>query len=196
MRKLGESYHGPCRVPKVGNRDKLAAMAESEATPPHASHALTHFDEHGAAHMVGISAKGETPRSAIARARVRMAATTLTRIQAGSADKGDVLGVARLAAIQAAKRTADLIPLCHPVRLVGVEVKFEALPELPGVQIDVAVEAIDRTGPEMEAMTAAAAAALTIYDMTKAIDRGMAIESVWLVEKRGGKSGHWARDTP
>jgi len=144
--------------------------------------------------MVDIAAKDETPRAATARARIRMAPATLIRIQAGSAEKGDVLGVARIAAIQAAKRTADLIPLCHPVRLVGVTVTFALRPELPGVQIDVSVEAIDRTGPEMEAMTAAAAAALTIYDMTKAIDRAMEIESVVLLEKRGGKSGHWRRD--
>lgn len=171
-------------------------MTVDSSSPADTSERLTHFDEHGAAHMVGIASKGETPRSAIARARVCMAANTLARIQEGTAAKGDVLGVARIAAIQAAKRTADLIPLCHPVRLVGVEVRFEALPELPGLQIDVAVEAIDRTGPEMEAMTAAAAAALTIYDMTKAIDRGMVIESVLLLEKRGGKSGHWVRGDP
>lgn len=154
---------------------------------------LTHFDEAGAARIVAIEAKPETPRGAVARARIRMQEATLARIEAGSAAKGDVLSVARLAAISAAKGTAGLIPLCHPVRLTSVDVDFALLPELPGVEARVEVRAIDRTGPEMEAMTAASTAALTIYDMCKAMDRGMEIVEVVLLSKTGGKSGTWTR---
>lgn len=144
--------------------------------------------------MVGIEAKPETARRAVASARVRMAPATLERIARGQAGKGDVLGVARIAAIAAAKRCAELIPLCHPVRLTSVEVTFETLDELPGVKVRAEVRAIDRTGPEMEAMMAASVGALTIYDMCKAMDRGMTVEAVALLEKDGGKSGHWRRE--
>ncbi len=157
------------------------------------SDSLTHFDPGGAARMVGITAKPETPRMAAARARVRMAVATLKRIREGAIGKGDVLAVARLAAIGGSKQTPALIPLCHPVRLTAVDVRFTIDDSLPGVIVDAQVEAHDRTGPDMEAMTAAATAALTIYDMCKAIDRGMTIESIELVEKTGGKSGHWQR---
>ncbi|WAS90155.1 cyclic pyranopterin monophosphate synthase MoaC [Nannocystis punicea] len=154
---------------------------------------LTHFDPSGAARMVAVTDKPETARGAVAEARVRMAPATLERIREGQIGKGDVLAVARLAAIAGAKQTPQLIPLCHPVRLTGIDVDFVFEPDLPGVRATVRVSAVDRTGPEMEAMTAAAAAALTIYDMCKAIDRGMTIESVYLVEKSGGKSGVWTR---
>ena len=154
---------------------------------------LSHFDPAGAARMVAVTDKPEAPRSAVAEVRVRMAPATLERIREGQIGKGDVLGVARLAAITGAKQTPALIPLCHPVRLTGVDVAFALEPELPGVRATVRVTAVDRTGPEMEAMTAATTAALTIYDMCKAIDRGIVIESAMLVEKSGGKSGTWRR---
>ncbi|MCB9754542.1 MAG: cyclic pyranopterin monophosphate synthase MoaC [Myxococcales bacterium] len=154
---------------------------------------LTHFDEAGAARMVAITDKPESARAAVARARVRMSPQTLARIQSGQVGKGDVLGVARIAAVSGAKQTATTIPLCHPVRITAVDVAFELEPELPGVSVRVHVRALDRTGPEMEAMSAAATAALTIYDMCKAMDRGMTIEAVELLEKSGGKSGRWTR---
>jgi cyclic pyranopterin phosphate synthase len=155
---------------------------------------LTHFDAEGAARMVSIADKDETPRTAVARARVRMAEATLVRIEAGQVAKGDVLQIARIAGIAAAKATSMAIPLCHPVRLTGVDVAFTALPDRTCIEIRAEVHAIDRTGPEMEAMHAASIAALTIYDMCKAIDRAMSIETVELLEKTGGKSGKWTRD--
>jgi cyclic pyranopterin phosphate synthase len=154
---------------------------------------LSHFDGDGAARMVGIADKPETPRSATARARVRMAAATLERVVEGTMAKGDVLAVARLAAIGATKSTALAIPLCHPVRIVAVDVAFDVLPDRSGIELRVTVAAIDRTGPEMEAMHAATIGALTIYDMCKAIDREMTIAEVVLLEKQGGKSGHFTR---
>lgn len=158
---------------------------------------LTHFSPAGAAHMVEIEAKPETPRRAVATARVRMAPATLERIRQGQVGKGDVLGVARVAAIAASKRCAELVPLCHPVRLTAVSVTFEIVDapagEWAGVEVRAEVRAIDRTGPEMEAMLAASVGALTIYDMCKAMDRGMTVEAVMLLEKDGGKSGHWRR---
>jgi cyclic pyranopterin phosphate synthase len=166
-------------------------MADSE--DPSAAQ-LTHFDERGAARMVDVAAKPETRRMARARARVRMAAATLAKIEAGQLGKGDVLGVARLGGIAAAKQTSTLIPLCHPLRVSSVEVEFALEREPPGVVVEVVVVVVDRTGPEMEAMMAASGAALTIYDMCKAVDREMEVSRVWLVEKAGGKSGHWVRD--
>jgi cyclic pyranopterin phosphate synthase len=144
--------------------------------------------------MVGVGDKAVTRRVCVARAEVRMEPETLARIAAGTVAKGDVLATARIAAIQAAKRTGDWIPLCHPLALDGVEV--ELLPDAPGsrVAIEVRVEAHARTGVEMEALVAAAAAALTIYDMCKAVDRGMSVERVRLVSKSGGKSGVWTRE--
>ena len=162
---------------------KVPAMADERE--------LTHFDSAGAAHMVNVASKPESPRMAKARARVAMAASTLAKIEAGELGKGDVLGVARLGGIIGAKQAAMQIPLCHPVRITAVDLSFEIDRELPGVIIEATVEAVDRTGPEMEAMSAASTAALTIYDMCKAIDRGIAIAELRLVEKRGGKSGHW-----
>ncbi len=155
---------------------------------------LTHFDEAGAARIVAIEDKPETPRAAVARARIKMAPETLARIESGAVGKGDVLSVARLAAIGAAKGTAGLIPLCHPVRLTSVDVDFAIVRDPPGVEARVGVRAVDRTGPEMEAMVAASTAVLTIYDMCKAMDRGMEVVEVALLEKSGGKSGRWTRE--
>jgi cyclic pyranopterin phosphate synthase len=154
---------------------------------------LTHFDGAGSARMVDVASKPDSPRMARARARVRMAGGTLAKIEAGTMGKGDVLGVARLGGITGAKQASNMIPLCHPVRITAVAIEFMIDPQLPGVIVEATVEAIDRTGPEMEAMMAASTAALTIYDMCKAVDRGMEIVDVMLVEKRGGKSGHWTR---
>ena len=139
--------------------------------------------------MVDVGAKDVTRRVARAAGRVVMSPPTLETIRAGSASKGDVLGVARIAAIQAAKRTADLIPLAHPLMLTRVAVAFDYVPE--GVAIEVTVETHERTGVEMEALTAVAVGLLTIYDMCKAVDRGMRIEGVRLLEKSGGRSGHY-----
>ncbi|WP_374338636.1 cyclic pyranopterin monophosphate synthase MoaC [Leeia sp.] len=152
---------------------------------------LTHFDPSGQAWMVDVSAKQETLRIAIASGEIHMLPDTLTRITAGEASKGDVLGIARIAAIQGAKRTAELIPLCHPLPLTKVTVQFTPDPSLPGVRCTVQAETVGRTGVEMEALTALQVGLLTIYDMCKAVDRGMVIHNVRLLEKQGGKSGHW-----
>lgn len=152
---------------------------------------LTHFDSSGHAHMVDVGEKAETHRVAIARGRITMQPETLSRILEGSARKGDVIGVARIAAIQGSKRTSDLIPLCHPVGLTRVAVEFEVVSELNAVDCMATAECFARTGVEMEALTAVSVGLLTIYDMCKAIDRGMRIVDLHLVEKRGGKSGHW-----
>ncbi len=141
--------------------------------------------------MVDVAGKAATHRVARAGGRIAMRAATLALIRAGSARKGDVLGVARIAAIQAAKRTADLIPLCHPLPLTRVAVEFVLDARANAVAIEVTAETQARTGVEMEALTAAAAGLLTIYDMCKAVDRGMRIEGVRLLEKSGGRSGHW-----
>jgi cyclic pyranopterin phosphate synthase len=145
--------------------------------------------------MVDVAAKDVTRRSARAGGRITMAAATLERIRAGDARKGDVLGVARIAAIQGAKRTADLIPLCHPLPLTRVAVEFRLCEEPPAVAIEVTAETVARTGVEMEALAAAAVGLLTIYDMCKAADRGMRIEDVRLLEKRGGRSGHFRAES-
>lgn len=152
---------------------------------------LTHFDARGEARMVDVAAKNETHRVAVARGRIRMLPATLKQIRSGKAKKGDVLGVARLAAIQATKRTADLIPLCHPLALTRVDVAFSVDAKTPAVECTATVETVGRTGVEMEALTAVSVGLLTIYDMCKAVDRGMRVESVELLEKKGGKSGHW-----
>jgi cyclic pyranopterin phosphate synthase len=155
---------------------------------------LSHVDERGAARMVDVGAKPETARRAVASAAVRMSAGTLALVSGGSrSKKGDVLATARLAAIMACKRTADLIPLCHPVRVVGTDVAFTIDRSLPGVRVVVTVDAIDRTGVEMEAMVGASAAALTIYDMVKGVERGVEIGALRLEEKSGGRSGLWRR---
>jgi cyclic pyranopterin phosphate synthase len=152
---------------------------------------LTHFDSQGQAHMVDVVEKPETHRVAVAGGRILMQPATLGKILDGSAAKGDVLGVARIAAIQGAKRTPDLIPLCHPLALTRVSVEFTVHREANAVECVATAETVGRTGVEMEALTAAAVGLLTIYDMCKAIDRGMRIEGVRLLEKRGGKSGLW-----
>ena len=152
---------------------------------------LTHFDAAGNAHMVEVGAKPETARSAIATGRIAMEPATAKAIAAGTIGKGDVLGVARLAGIQAVKRTSELIPLCHPLRITGVEVALEVEPA--AVVITATVKCFDRSGVEMEALTAVSVAALTVYDMCKAIDRGMELGEIRLQEKRGGKSGLWVR---
>lgn len=152
---------------------------------------LTHFDAAGQAHMVDVGEKNETARVARAAGRIRMEPTTFALIRDGSAKKGDVLGIARIAAIQASKRTSDLIPLCHPIALTRVGVEFALDAAAATVAIEVTAETVGRTGVEMEALTAAATGLLTIYDMCKAVDRGMVIEDIRLLEKLGGKSGHW-----
>lgn len=156
---------------------------------------LTHFDAAGQAHMVDVGAKAETARLARATGRIRMLPATFALIESGSAKKGDVLGVARLAAIQAAKRTSDLIPLCHPIALTRVAVEFEPDATSSTVACTVTAETFGRTGVEMEALTACTAGLLTIYDMCKAVDRGMVIEEVHLLEKMGGKSGLWTAES-
>lgn len=160
-----------------------------EIAPP--SEGLTHFDARGQAHMVDVGAKPLTRRVAVAQGGIRMLPDTLARIQAGDHRKGDVIGIARLAAIMGAKRTPDLIPLCHPVALTHVAAEFDVLPEISTVRCTVTAETVGGTGVEMEALTAVQIALLTIYDMCKAVDRGMVIEGVRLLEKKGGKSGHW-----
>jgi cyclic pyranopterin phosphate synthase len=164
-----------------------------EAVPPGTA-ALTHFNEAGNAHMVDVGAKPETAREAIASGVITMDIETAKLIDTGRIGKGDVLAVARLAGIQAAKRAADLIPLCHPLRLTGIEIELRV--DGPAVFIRASVRAFDRSGVEMEALTAVAAAALTVYDMCKAVDRGMVISEIRLDEKRGGKSGTWTRESP
>lgn len=150
-----------------------------------------HFDADGRAHMVDVSAKPETARAATARGRVRMDAATLDA--AGKAAKGDVIAVAELAGIMAAKQTGTLIPLCHPIWLDSVSVRILPDPALPGLTVTAEARCTGRTGVEMEAMTAVSVACLTIYDMLKAIDRGMTIETIELMAKSGGKSGDWQR---
>ena len=141
--------------------------------------------------MVDVAAKQDTHRVAIAAGRIVMRPETLQKIKEGTASKGDVLGIARVAAIQGAKRTSDLIPLCHPIALTSVNVEFKMLDDASAVECTARAESVGRTGVEMEALTAVSVALLTIYDMCKAVDRGMRIEGVRLMEKRGGKSGLW-----
>ncbi len=152
---------------------------------------LTHFDTQGQAHMVDVGEKAETHRVAVATGTISMLPSTLERILEGSAKKGDVLGVARVAAIQGSKRTSELIPLCHPVPLTRIAVEFETDRDASTVDCTVTAETVGRTGVEMEALTAIGIALLTVYDMCKAVDRGMRIDNIRLLEKRGGKSGHW-----
>jgi cyclic pyranopterin monophosphate synthase len=152
---------------------------------------LSHLDAQGRAAMVDVGAKPETARSATARARVLMASATLELLISGTAAKGDVLAAARIAGIMAAKRTAELIPLCHPLPLASVAIDLSPDPDGPAVEIAATVKTVGRTGVEMEAMTAVAIAALTLYDMLKSADRGMRIEALRLTHKAGGKSGEF-----
>ena len=151
--------------------------------------ALTHFDSHGQAHMVDVGSKASSHRIGIARGQIEMLPATLALVQSGTAKKGDVLGIARIAGIMAAKRTSELIPLCHPLALTRIALEFETNPDLNRVVCTATVETVGPTGVEMEALTAVQVALLTIYDMCKAVDRGMIMGDVRLVEKHGGKSG-------
>jgi cyclic pyranopterin phosphate synthase len=150
---------------------------------------LSHFDAEGRAHMVDVSQKPSTARSAVAEGFVKMQAETLAHILQGTAKKGDVLGVARLAGIMAAKKTADLIPLCHPLTLTKVSLDLEPREDLPGIRVQATVKTSGQTGVEMEALTAVSVACLTIYDMLKAAEKGMEISGIRLILKEGGKSG-------
>lgn len=152
---------------------------------------LTHFDSQGQAHMVDVAAKAETHRVARATGHIRMLLATFELIATGQAKKGDVIGIARIAAIQGAKRTADLVPLCHPLPITRVAVDFELDPATHQVHCTAQVETLGRTGVEMEALTAVQVGLLTIYDMCKAADRGMVMGGIRVLEKSGGKSGHW-----
>jgi len=152
---------------------------------------MTHFDQNGQAHMVDVADKNETRRIAKASGSIRMNASTLALIASGTAGKGDVLGVARIAAIQGSKRTSELIPLCHPLYLTHVAVEFRLDQQDNAVECTATAETLGRTGVEMEALTAVSVALLTIYDMCKAVDRGMEITRIRLLEKQGGRSGHW-----
>ena len=153
--------------------------------------AFTHFDSAGHAHMVDVGEKTDTRRIAVASGRILMKPETLGLIMQGNAKKGDVIGIARIAAIQAAKKTADLIPLCHPLMLTSVAVQFEYIDSPPAVECTATVEVTGKTGVEMEALTAVQVGLLTIYDMCKAVDRGMTMTDIRLLEKQGGKSGHY-----
>jgi cyclic pyranopterin phosphate synthase len=157
---------------------------------------FTHLDEHGHAQMVDVTEKSVTSRVAKASGKVLMNPETLTMIVEGRHKKGDVLAVARIAGIQAAKKTSDLIPLCHPLMLTKVKVELNALPEGDGVLIESECRLSGQTGVEMEALTAVSVAALTLYDMCKAVDKGMVISEIGLLEKRGGKSGDWHKGAP
>ena len=154
---------------------------------------LTHFDEQGQAHMVNVGAKDETHRVAMASGTIHMAPATFELIASGTAKKGDVIGIARVAAIMASKKTAELVPLCHPISLTRVAVEFELDREASTVTCTATCECYGKTGVEMEALTAVQVGLLTVYDMCKAVDRGMVMSDIRLLEKAGGKSGHWVR---
>jgi cyclic pyranopterin phosphate synthase len=155
---------------------------------------LTHFNASGEAHMVDVAQKAQTARRAVAEGRIVMQPATLALIKQGTHKKGDVLGVARIAGIMAAKKTSELIPLCHPIALTHVDIQLQCDDALPGVSCTATVECSGVTGVEMEALTAVQITLLTIYDMCKAVDRGMRIEQIQLMQKYGGKSGEWVRD--
>jgi cyclic pyranopterin monophosphate synthase len=165
---------------------------KDNSQPATAGEELTHFDAAGQAHMVDVGAKNETHRIAVASGTIRMKPETLAIVQSGTAKKGDVLGIARIAAIMAAKRTSDLIPLCHPLALTRVAVDFSVDEANSSVSCTAQVETFGKTGVEMEALTAVQIGLLTIYDMCKAVDRGMAMTDVRVMAKHGGKSGDWA----
>ena len=154
---------------------------------------LTHFNVDGEAHMVDVGGKSETHRIARATGVIRMAPATFELVKSGTAKKGDVIGVARIAAIMASKRTADLVPLCHPIALTHVDVAFELHEAASEIRCTATCECKGQTGVEMEALTAVQVGLLTIYDMCKAVDRGMVMSEICLLEKAGGKSGHWPR---
>ena len=157
---------------------------------------LTHLDDQGRAHMVDVAEKNVTHRIAVACGQVRMKQETLDLIESGNAAKGDVIATARIAGIMAAKRTHELIPLCHPIPLTKVSIDFDVDPELPGLTVTATAKALGQTGVEMEALNAVSVSCLTIYDMAKAVDRGMEIRGIKLLKKSGGKSGDWTLETP
>ena len=185
MARAGGKATGSSKMPS-----RTFRRAAATAPTPEKPH-FTHFDAAGQAHMVDVAAKDVTKRVARAGGRIVMQPATLALIHSGSARKGDVLGVARIAAIQAAKRTSDLIPLCHPLPLTRIAVVFARDDARSAIDIEVTAETLAQTGVEMEALTAVAVGLLTIYDMCKAADRGMRIDAVRLLEKSGGKTGHW-----
>jgi cyclic pyranopterin monophosphate synthase len=180
--------------------DKILSQAithmQTNSSNPSPTDSLTHLDAQGQAQMVDVAGKAETVREATAQAIVRMQAATLTAIESGNAPKGDVLGTARVAGIMAAKQTSNLIPLCHPLPIQKVSVEFVADPAIPGYRIEATVRIMGKTGVEMEAMTAATVAALTLYDMAKAIEKSIRIESIVLLRKTGGKSGDYVAPKP
>ena len=178
--------------PPVHPRSTVIGRQNRTHLPPErtAMSSLTHFDAQGQAHMVDVGAKPSTHRIAVAEGRITMKPETLAIVQAGTAKKGDVLGVARIAAIMAAKKTSDLIPLCHPLALTRVAVEFELEPESNSIRCTATVELKGQTGVEMEALTAVQVGLLTIYDMCKAVDKGMVMSGVRVLEKRGGKSSY------
>jgi cyclic pyranopterin phosphate synthase len=178
------------RPPHRPEGESRRAAPEGTSSPS----PLTHFDAQGEAHMVDVSAKAETHRVARATGVIRMQPATLELIERGQAAKGDVLGVARIAAIQGAKRTADLVPLCHPLPITRVTVDFEIDRAPAQVRCTAQVETFGRTGVEMEALTAVQVGLLTVYDMCKAADRGMVMDGIRLLHKRGGRSGDWRAD--
>ena len=169
-------------------------MNEEPTNSPSPAPELTHFDSTGQAHMVDVSAKAETHRIAVASGYIRMKPETLAIIQSGNAKKGDVLGIARIAAIMGAKRTSDLVPLCHPLPITRVTVDFEIDVARNSVTCTAQVETVGKTGVEMEALTAVQIGLLTIYDMCKAADRGMVMTDIRVLEKHGGKTGDWSAD--
>ncbi len=193
---ISQCYHNPIRnriaVPRSTLFRKLDDMAIHTPTPP--ADGLTHFDATGQAHMVDVGAKQDTHRIAVAAGTIRMKPDTLALIQSGNAKKGDVIGIARIAAIMASKRTSDLVPLCHPLPITRVAVDFEVDANANSVHCRAQVETIGKTGVEMEALTAVQVGLLTIYDMCKAVDSGMVMTNVRVLEKHGGKSGDWAAE--
>jgi cyclic pyranopterin phosphate synthase len=181
---------GPCTAePLLCYRIQTAATTMTDSTSP-----LTHFDATGQAHMVDVGAKNETHRIAVAAGTIRMKPETLALVTSGTAKKGDVLGIARIAAIMGAKRTSDLVPLCHPLAITRVAVDFEVDAAANSVHCRAQVETVGKTGVEIEALTAVQVGLLTIYDMCKAADRGMVMTNVRVLEKHGGKSGDWTAE--
>ena len=179
-------------APDAGDAAREPADTPAASDGERPAPALTHFDAHGQAHMVDVAGKEISHRVARAAGTIRMQAATFELIASGTVKKGDVIGVARIAAIQGAKRTAELVPLCHPLPITSVSVEFALDREHAAVHITAQVETLGRTGVEMEALTAVQVGLLTVYDMCKAADRGMVMTDIRVLEKRGGKSGEWA----
>ena len=199
MARAAKKHAARRKAPKVKARRPAPDGRKKPARPaggaPAPQAQLSHLDQRGQARMVDVSAKGLTERIAVAEGRVIMTTETLDKVIAGNALKGDVLGAARLAGIMAAKRTHGLIPLCHPLPITKFEIEIDPEHSLPGFLVRATVKVTGQTGVEMEALTAVSIACLTIYDMVKAIERGMRIEGVRLLEKSGGRSGTWKAET-